>query len=77
MMARNWNKEKILFEQKCNRVLVASQQEQLQKPILTNDQVKTRQQRFDQLKQRLLQNSTIRNRKASDRSAPPLTKALT
>ena len=37
-----------------------NQKEQAAAPVLTTDQTKARQQRFDQLKQRLLQNSQIR-----------------
>ena len=53
-MSKNWNKDKIMFEQKCKQVLDASEKEASMNQVPSNDQVKTRQQRFDMLKQRLL-----------------------
>ena len=48
-MSRTWNKDKIAFEQRCQKVLKDSEQEAniAHQNSLTQEQAKTRQERFD------------------------------
>ena len=50
MMSKNWNKDKMAFDQKCNKVLKETQKEAAAQSVVPNEAIKARQQRFDMLK---------------------------
>ena len=55
-LSKNWNKDMMQFEQRCKQVLDDSRHEARADQIMTNEEVRSRKQRFELLKQRLLDN---------------------
>ena len=55
-LSKNWNKDMLVFEQRCKQVLDDSRHEAEVSQMMSTEEVRSRKQRFELLKQRLLDN---------------------
>ena len=55
-LSKNWNKDMLVFEQRCKQVLDDSRYEVEVSQMMSTEEVRSRKQRFELLKQRLLDN---------------------